>query len=34
MEPTRAADYATVLAELRERVAKLDVRVAEFGRHL
>ena len=34
MEPTRVADHATVLAELREQVRVLDARVAELGRHL
>ncbi len=34
MEPTKVADPATLLAELRERVRLLDARVAELGRHL
>jgi hypothetical protein len=34
MEQTRVADPATLLAELREQVGMLDVRVGELGRHL
>jgi hypothetical protein len=34
MEQPRAADPATMLAELRERVRLLDERVSELGRHL
>jgi hypothetical protein len=34
MEPTKVADHATMLAQLREQVGMLDARVAELGRHL
>jgi hypothetical protein len=34
MEPTRVADHATLLAELREQVRSLNTRVDELGRHL
>jgi hypothetical protein len=34
MEQGKAADVATILAELREQVRALDERVAELGRHL
>jgi len=34
MEPTKVADPATVLAELRDQVRLLDERVSELGRHL
>lgn len=34
MEPTRVADHATMLADLREQVRMLDARVGELGRHL
>ena len=34
MEPTRVADPATLLAEMREQVRMLDQRVTELGRHL
>jgi hypothetical protein len=34
MEPTRVADHATLLAELREQVRLLEQRVTELGRHL
>jgi len=33
-EPTRVADHAMLLAELREQVKKLDARIDELGRHL
>jgi hypothetical protein len=34
MEPTKVADHATLLAELREQVRVLETRVSELGRHL
>jgi hypothetical protein len=34
MEPTRIADPATLLAELREQVGALNARIDELGRHL